>query len=111
MPVVPPPTTPPTIVIVGGPTINIQSAPFASPPGTMNASPDASNTFSPVGNNPLTFAWTTNSAGMTIAGANTSRPTMTMSAPGVYIATLTVTDSNHNTSSQVVVIDWDYNKP
>jgi hypothetical protein len=111
MPTVPPSTTPPTILIVGGPTIDIQSPEFAPPPATMVVTPDASNTYSPVGNNPLTFSWTSTSTGETISGGNTSKPTITLSAPGFYTATLTVTDGKGNTSTQIVVIDWVYNKP
>jgi hypothetical protein len=106
MPTVPPATTPPTIVIVGGPTIDIQSPEFAPIPASMTVTVDASNTFSPVGNNPLTFAWTSSSGGLTIAGGNSSKPTITLSTPGFATATLTVTDGKGNTSTQVVVIDW-----
>jgi hypothetical protein len=109
MPTVPPPTAPPIVVIAGGPTITIQSAQFNPIPPSMSFTPDASNTYSPVGNNPLTFAWASSGAGVSIAGGNTSKPTITVSAPGIYIANLTVTDSKNNVTTQVVVLDWENN--
>jgi hypothetical protein len=111
MPTVPPSTTPPTIVFVGGSSsFTIQSPEFSPPPATMSVSPNASNSFSPVGNNPLTFAWTS-SAGVTFSSSSSSAPTITLPGPGTYTATLTVTDSKGNATSQVVVLDWQYNKP
>jgi hypothetical protein len=109
-PVVPPPSTPPVIVIVGGPTIDVQSPYFTEPAPPLTVNPDASNTYSPVGNNPLTFSWTSASAGVTITGANTSKPAIAMSAPGIYVANLAVTDSKGNVTNQVVVLNWQFNK-
>ena len=99
-----------TDVINGGPTIDVQSPPFTEPAPPLTVNPDASNTYSPVGNNPLTFSWTTSAAGVTITGGNTSKPSIALPAPGIYVVTLTVTDSKGNVTSQVVVIDWQFNK-
>jgi hypothetical protein len=109
MPTVPPPTTPPVIVISGGPNINIQSPEFQPLPASMSFNPDASNTYSPVGNNPLTFAWTSSTAGVSITGGTTSKPIITVPTPGIYIATLAVTDSKGNTTTQLLVLDWQFN--
>jgi len=108
-PVVPPPTSPPVIVILGGPNLAIQAPEFVPLPASMAFTPDASNTYSPVGNNPLTFAWTSSTAGVSIAGANTSKPTITVPAPGIYIANLAVTDSKGNVTNQILVLDWQFN--
>jgi outer membrane murein-binding lipoprotein Lpp len=107
-PVVPPPTTPPVIVIVGGPTIDVQSPPFTEPAPPLTVNPDASNTYSPVGNNPLSFAWT--GTGVTITGGTTSKPSIALPGPGIYVVNLAVTDSKGNVANQVVVIDWQFNK-
>jgi hypothetical protein len=109
MPTVPPPTTPPVIVILGGPNITIQSPEFVPLPASMAFTPDASNTYSPVGNNPLTFAWTSTTAGVSISGGNSSKPTITAATPGIYIANLAVTDSKGNVTNQVLVLDWQFN--
>jgi hypothetical protein len=109
MPTVPPPTTPPVIVISGGPSITIQSPEFQPLPASMNFTPDASNTYSPAGNNPLTFAWTSSSAGVSIAGGNTAKPTITVATPGNYVVNLAVTDSKGNVTNQVVALDWQFN--
>jgi hypothetical protein len=109
MPTVPPPTTPPVIVISGGPNITIQSPEFQPLPASMNFTPNASNTYSPAGNNPLTFAWTSSTAGVSIAGASSATPTITVSTPGIYIANLAVTDSKGNVTNQVLVLDWQFN--
>ncbi len=113
MPVVPPSTTPPTIVILGGPNFDRAGAAVRVPPPGFDhhQSGRVRNTYSPVGNNPLTFAWTTSSSAVSISGATTSKPTITLSAPGIYTATLTVTDSKGNTTSQIVILDWAFNKP
>lgn len=109
-PVVPPPTTPPVIVIVGGPTIDVQSPPFTEPAPPLTVTPDASNTYSPVGNNPLSFAWTTSNAGVVITGGNTSKPSISLPSPGIYIVNLAVTDGKGNVTNQVVVVNWQFNK-
>jgi PKD repeat protein len=111
MPVVPPPTTPPTIVILGGPNFDVQAPIFAPLPASITISPDASNTYSPVGNNPLTFAWSSSASAVSISGGNSSKPVITLTTPGEYTATLTVTDGKGNTSTQVVILDWAFNKP
>lgn len=109
-PVVPPPTTPPVIVIVGGPTIDVQSPYFTEPAPPLTVNPDASNTYSPVGNNPLSFSWTSSNAGVVITGGNTSKPAISLPAPGIYIVNLAVTDSKGNVTNQVVVVNWQFNK-
>jgi len=68
---------------------------------------DASGSFSPAGNTPLTFNWTTvnipgNGNGVTIANGNTPNPTLTLPGVGYYPINLTVTDSKGNATSTVV---------
>ncbi len=110
-PVVPPSTTPPVVQILGGTVFNVVSPIFQPLPATQTVGPvNASNSYSPVGNNPLTFSWSV-PAGVTVDNAKSSTPTFTLSAPGVYSVTLTLTDSKGNTTTQVVVLDWVYNKP
>jgi PKD repeat protein len=62
-----------------------------------------------VGNNPLTFAWSSTTAGVSIAGGTTSKPTITVATPGIYIANLAVTDSKGNVTNQILVLDWQFN--
>ncbi len=88
-------TTPPVIQVTGGlfltgifPTVTV----------------DASGSFSPTGNAPLTFKWTPITAGSTIVNGTTATPTITVVDVGAYQFTLTVTDSKGNSSSTVVTV-------
>jgi hypothetical protein len=92
------PTTPqgPTIVIAGGTTIQ-----------TINRDNilNASGSFSPQGNNPLTFFWTSPNAA--VLNANSAMPQIQLPvAEGDYVVYLTVTDSKGNSSTQTIVLQY-----
>jgi hypothetical protein len=94
----PPSTTPPVIVIAGGNTINTISRFLTI---------DASGSYSPGGNTPLTFLWT--SSGQSIAILNSTSPIVNIQLndiSGVYTMNLTVTDSKGNSSTTVVTINF-----
>jgi len=86
----------PTIVIAGGNTINTT---------VRFITLDASKSFSPGGNNPLTFEWTSLNDRANIANANNAVATVTLGVqPGSYLFHVTVTDSKGNQSTATVVV-------
>lgn len=102
---VPPPTststggtTPPVIVIQGGNTIN-----------TINRfiTLSAAGTYSPSGNNPLTYVWLSLNNTATIVNANSPTPSVTLGlTSGVYLFQLTVTDSKGNQATAIVTVNF-----
>lgn len=68
--------------------------------------PDASASFSPSGNGPLTFRWTSDDP-VAISDANTAKPTIFLSLPrSIYTILLTVTDKNGNTTTKSFRIEY-----
>ena len=65
---------------------------------------DASGSFSPSGNTPLTFAFTAITPGATITNGNTPNPTITVNALGTFNVSIRVTDSKGNSSTDVISI-------
>jgi hypothetical protein len=66
---------------------------------------DASGSFSPQGNNPLTFFWSSPDAA--IINANTAKPQIQLpNTEGDYRIFLTVTDSKGNSSTATIVIRY-----
>ena len=87
---------PPTIVVAGGLNINTIFRYLTL---------DASGSFSPAGNNPLTFKWVSVNDRALVLGANTAKPQIQLGFIGdVYLFNLTVTDSKGNSSTVVVAV-------
>jgi hypothetical protein len=67
--------------------------------------PDASASYSPVGNNPLTFNWTVRNNAAVILNANSPTPVIEFGfIGGTYQFDLTVTDSKGNSTTQLITI-------
>ena len=96
----PPPTggTGPTIVVAGGTSITTIYRIITL---------DASGSFSPQGNNPLTFNWTVRAQAAAILPPNSPTPTIELGLiGGDYIFDLTVTDSKGNSSTATIVVHF-----
>jgi OmpA family/K319L-like, PKD domain len=94
----PPPTTnPPVVVVAGGNSITTIY---------RTVQLDASGSFSPVGNTPLTFLWTQASGTpAAISGANTATPNLQLgNQNGEYDFNVTVTDSKGQSTTQLVQV-------
>ena len=97
--VVPPSTAPagpaPVVVFASGATVTTT---------VRTLTLDASQSYSPAGNTPLTYSWSIAAGnGSSITGANTATPTVTVGVPdGEYDYLCTVTDSKGNVASAVV---------
>jgi hypothetical protein len=95
----------PTIVIAGGPTITTVFRQLTI---------DASGSFSPAGNNPLTFEWNSVDNTAAIVNANSSKPSIILGqiggglgqVGGVYLFHLTVTDSKGNATTQTITVNF-----
>ena len=88
----------PVIVIQGGTTINTNFR-------FINL--NASGTYSPSGNNPLTFVWTSLNDKAFITNANSATPSVTLGlTSGVYLFQLTVTDSKGNQATALVTVNF-----
>ncbi len=86
----------PTIVIQGGNTINTNF---------RFVTLDASKSFSPSGNTPLTFEWMSVNDRAVISNANSGVANVVLGVqPGSYLFHLTVTDSKGNQSQTTVVV-------
>jgi hypothetical protein len=89
--------TPPTIVIAGGNMLTITSRDFQI---------DASASFSPAGNNPLTYSWTVaNQNPAAILNPTSAVTNVQLNGPnGTYIFNLTVTDSKGNSATATITV-------
>jgi hypothetical protein len=89
--------TPPTIVIAGGNMLTITSRDFQL---------DASASFSPSGNNPLTYSWSAaNQNPAAILNPTSAVTNVQLNGPnGTYIFNLTVTDSKGNSSTATITV-------
>lgn len=97
-PIPPPPGTPPVVVIAGGNTINTISRFLTL---------DATGSYSPSGNTPLTFLWTSVNNSAAILNATSPTPSIQLNqVGGIYLLNLTVTDSKGNAATQVVTINF-----
>jgi hypothetical protein len=75
---------------------------------------DASGSFSPAGNNPLTFEWNSVDGTAAIVNANSSKPSIILNqignglgqVGGVYLFHLTVTDSKGVATTQTVTVNF-----
>ncbi len=96
-PVTPPGGTPPTIVIAGGNTLTVTERHFSI---------DASGSFSPSGNNPLTYSWSSsNTNPAAILNPTSAITNVQLNGPsGNYIFNLTVTDSKGNSATATITI-------
>jgi hypothetical protein len=66
---------------------------------------DASKSFSPSGNNPLTYKWVSVNDRSLVLNANSPTPNIQLGMFGdVYLFNLTVTDSKGNSSTVVVAV-------
>jgi OmpA family/PKD domain len=96
-----PPTggTPPTIVFAGGNSVTVTD---------RHIRLDASGTFSPAGNTPLTFFWTVqNTNPAAILNPTSPTPDVQLAGPsGDYIFILTVTDSKGNSSTGTLTVHF-----
>jgi hypothetical protein len=88
----------PTIVIKGGNVITTNQ---------RNITLDASASFSPSGNTPLTFVWTSlnDRAIITNAGSAVAQVQVGL-IPGQYLFQLTVIDSKGNSATAIVTVNW-----
>jgi hypothetical protein len=101
----PPPGGGPVIVIAGGPTITTVFRQITI---------DASGSFSPAGNNPLTFEWNSVDGTAAIINANSPKPSIILNqignglgqVGGVYLFHLTVTDSKGNSTTQTITVNF-----
>ncbi len=91
-------TSNPTIVIKGGNIITTNQ---------RNILLDASASFSPTGNTPLTFVWTSlnDRAVITNAGSAIAQVQVGL-IPGQYLFQLTVIDSKGNSSTAIITVNW-----
>jgi hypothetical protein len=89
--------TPPTIVIAGGNMLTITARDFQL---------DASASFSPSGNNPLTYSWSAaNQNPAAILNPTSAVTNVQLNGPnGTYIFNLTVTDSKGNSSTATITV-------
>ena len=89
--------TPPTIVIAGGNMLTTTSRDFQL---------DASGSFSPSGNNPLTYSWSaSNTNPAAILNPTSAVTNIQLSGPsGTYIFMLTVTDSKGNSATATITV-------
>jgi hypothetical protein len=96
-PVTPPSGPPPTIVFAGGNLIVVTD---------RHIRLDASGSFSPSGNNPLTFSWTVrNQNPAAILNPTSPTPDVQLGGPsGDYLFDLTVTDSKGNSSTATLTV-------
>ena len=98
--VTPPPTPPPNnnpVVVVAGGT-NITTI-------YRFIYPDASGSYSPIGNTPLTYNWTVQYNAAVIINPNSPTPIIEFGLiGGTYLFNLTVTDSKGNSTTQVITI-------
>jgi hypothetical protein len=93
----PPGGTPPTIVIAGGNMLTTTERKFTL---------DASASFSPSGNTPLTYSWTASGINpAAILNATSAVTNIQLSGPnGTYIFMVTVTDSKGNSSTATITV-------
>ena len=96
-PTTPPGGTPPTIVVAGGNTLTVTERHFSI---------DASGSFSPSGNNPLTYSWSaSNTNPVAILNPTSAVVNVQLNGPsGNYIFNLTVTDSKGNTATATITV-------
>jgi OmpA family len=88
----------PVIVIQGGNTVNTIFR-FI----TLNAS----GTYSPAGNTPLSYVWVAVNNNATITNANSATPSVTLGlTSGVYLFQVTVTDSKGNQATALVTVNF-----
>jgi hypothetical protein len=88
----------PVIVIQGGTTVNTNFR-FI----TLNAM----GSYSPSGNNPLSFVWTSLNDKAFITNPNSPTPSVTLGlTSGVYLFQLTVTDSKGNQATAIVTVNF-----
>ncbi len=88
----------PVIVIQGGTTVNTNFR-FI----TLNAA----GSYSPTGNNPLSFVWTSLNDKAFITNPNSPTPSVTLGlTSGVYLFQLTVTDSKGNQATAIVTVNF-----
>ena len=88
----------PVIVIKGGNVITTNQ---------RNLTFDASGSYSPSGNNPLTFTWVAlNDRSLIFNAASPVVNVQVGLIPGQYLFRLTVTDSKGNSSSTIVTVNW-----
>jgi len=91
-------STPPTIVIQGGTTINTTVR-------FLNL--NASSSFSPGGNNPLQYVWTSLNDKAFITNANSPTPSVTLGlTSGVYLFQLQVIDSKGNSAIAIITVNF-----
>jgi OmpA family protein/K319-like protein len=70
---------------------------------------DASQSFSPAGNNPLTFVWTAVNNTAMIANPTSATPSVSLAlngGPADYLFQVVVTDSKGNSSTAMVVVEF-----
>jgi hypothetical protein len=75
---------------------------------------DASESFSPAGNNPLTFVWTAINNPATITNPTSATPSVVLplaNGPGDYLFQVVVTDSKGNSATGVVVAQFQAQVP
>ncbi len=98
--VTPPPPTPPNnnpVVVVAGGTTFTTIYRFIYP--------DASGSYSPIGNTPLTYHWTVRNNAAVIINADSPTPIIEFGIiGGTYQFDLTVTDSKGNSTTQLITV-------
>jgi OmpA family protein/K319-like protein len=98
-PPTPPPNNNPVVVVAGG--YNLTTI-------YRFIYPDASGSYSPLGNAPLTYNWTVQNNAAVIINANSPTPIIEFGLiGGTYLFNLTVTDSKGNSTTQVISILFD----
>jgi hypothetical protein len=98
-----PPTNNPTVVISGG---NFQQTIY------RDIIIDASQSFSPAGNNPLTYSWTSRNNQAAILTPNSPTPRVQLGIiGGDYLFDVTVTDSKGNSTTATVTIRFQNVRP
>lgn len=94
----PQPSGAPNVVVLGAPVWNIEI------PGLTL---DASASSSPVGNTPLSFAWSAGSPNVQFVDSpNIARPRIQLSAPGSYTLTVVVTDSKGKSAQGTLQVNY-----